>query len=143
MTMSARPPGDPAGPRQLVFPTYEQTIAFHQALVARLGMGASGVSSEPKLRAALDRARQAAQSQRGDIVMLASFLLFGLVREKPFLKANAETGVALTLAFLLRNGGVVLAPDEEVAGVGLGVAEGGVYVGMVEQWLRDSLRRIR
>ena len=132
--------GEPARPPN--YPTYDQTVAFHHALMQRLGMGESGVSNEMKLRAALDRTLQAAQGQRGDLVMLTSFLMFNLIREKPFEKGNAETGLALALAFLLRNGGVVMAPEEEVAGVGIGVLEGGIYVGMVEQWLRDSVRRM-
>lgn len=135
--------GEPARQPPPAYPTYDQTVSFHYALMERLGLGQSGVANEAKLRAALDRTLQAAQGQRGDLVMLASFLMFNMIREKPFEKGNAETGVALSLAFLLRNGGMVMAPDEEVAGVGIGVLEGGVYVGMVEQWLRDSIRRMR
>ncbi len=134
--------GEPSRSMPPAYPTYDQTVSFHHALMARLGLGESSVANEAKLRAALDRTLQAAQGQRGDLVMLTAFLLFNLIREKPFVKGNAETGVALALAFLLRNGGMAMAPDEEVAGVGIGVLEGGVYVGMVEQWLRDSVRRM-
>ena len=63
-----------------------------------------------------------------------------LIRDKPFGKGNTQTGIALTLAFLLRNGAMVVAPEEEIAGVGLGIAQGEVYAGMVEMWLRDSVR---
>lgn len=133
--------GEPTRPP--AYPTYEQAVAFHSVLMERLGLGEGGVANEVKLKSALDRTLQAAQGQRGDLVMVASFLMFNLIREKPFVKGNAETGIALALAFLLRNGGMVAAPDEEVAGVGIGVMEGGIYVGMVEQWLRDSVRRMR
>jgi prophage maintenance system killer protein len=135
--------GEPPRSVPPAWPTYDQTVAFHHLLMERLGLGESGVASETKLKAALDRALQAGQGQRGDLVMLAAFILFNMAREKPFVKGNAETAVALAIAFLLRNGGVVAAPDEEVAGVGIGVSEGGIYVGMVEQWLRDSVRRLQ
>jgi len=135
--------GEPARQTPPAWPTYDQTVAFHHNLVEKLGLGESGVANEAKLRAALERTLAAGQGQRGDLVMLASFLMFNMIREKPFMKGNAETGIALSLAFLLRNGGMVMAPDEEVAGVGIGVMDGGIYVGMVEQWLRDSMRRMR
>jgi prophage maintenance system killer protein len=73
-------------------------------------------------------------------VSLAAFLLFGLIRDKPFGTANTQTALALMLAFLVRNGAVVDAPDEELAGVCIGVAQGEVYAGMVEMWLRDCAR---
>jgi prophage maintenance system killer protein len=122
------------------FPDVPQAIAFHQLLMERLGIGELEAADENRLRSTLDRAHSTVQHQRGDVVTLASFLLFGLIRDKPFGKGSTQTGIALTLAFLLRNGVVVVAPEEEIAGVGLGIAAGEVYAGMVEMWLRDSAR---
>lgn len=133
MTEGPAPPG---------YPDYEQAVAFHQELTQRLGGSATEALNESRLRATLDRAQTVAQQQRGDIVTLAAFLLFGLIRDQPFGKGSTRTGVALALAFLLRNGIVVVAPDEEIAGVGLGIAQGDVYVGMVDMWLRDSVRML-
>lgn len=109
----------------------------------RLHIEAPGTPTESRLRASLDRAQSVAQQQRGDIVTLAAFLLFGLVRDQPFGNGSTQTGVALTLAFLARNGIAVAAPQEEIAGVGLGIAQGEVFVGMVDMWLRDSVRPFR
>jgi prophage maintenance system killer protein len=122
------------------FPDVPQAIAFHQLLMQRLGIGDLDSPDENRLRSTLDRAHSTVQHQRGDVVTLASFLLFGLIRDKPFGKGSTQTGIALTLAFLLRNGVVVVAPEEEIAGVGVGIASGEVYAGMVEMWLRDSAR---
>lgn len=122
------------------FPDGEQAVAFHRALMERLGLDPSGAVNEAGLRASLERAQQMGQGQRADVVSLAAFLLFGLIRDKPFETANTQTGLALTLAFLIRNGVAVEAPDEELAGVSIGVAQGEVYAGMVEMWLRDSAR---
>jgi len=110
--------------------------------MARLGLDASGAVNEAGLRASLERAQQMGQGQRADAVSLAAFLLFGLIRDKPFETANTQTALALMLAFLIRNGVAVEAPDEELAGVSIGVAQGEVYAGMVEMWLRDSARPI-
>jgi len=122
------------------FPDVAQSIAFHNALMERLGVTDLDAPDENRLRSTLERAHGTVQHQRGDIVTLGSFLLFGLIRDKPFGKGSTQTGIALTLAFLLRNGAAVVAPEEEIAGVGLGIAQGEVYAGMVEMWLRDSCR---
>jgi prophage maintenance system killer protein len=126
--------------RSFPYPDAVQAIAFHEALMQRLGITDLDVPDEAKVRSSLERAAGTVQHQRGDIVTLASFLLFGLIRDKPFGKGSTQTGLALTLAVLLRNGVAVVAPEEEIAGVGLGIASGEVYAGIVEMWLRDSAR---
>jgi len=127
----------------LVYPEFEQAVAFHNALQQRLGSDDAGAIDEPRLRSTLERARQVVEQQRGDIVTIASFLLFGLVKDQAFGPGSARTGLALTLALLLRNGVAVMAPEEELAGVVLGIAQGEVYAGMVEMWLRDAARPLR
>jgi prophage maintenance system killer protein len=119
----------------LAFPDYHQAVAFHESLMQRLGRPQSAVD-ENKLRQALERAQMVTQ-QRGDIIAVAAFLLFGLIRDQPFGTDSTEAGLALTLAFLLRHGVGVEAPDEELAGISLGISEGEVYAGMVEMWLRE------
>ena len=126
----------------LAYPDVDLVVAFHRQLMQRLGQGEPGAVDEPRLKSILDRAMSAARDQRGDIVWLTAYLLFELVRGKPFAKANTQTAIALTLAFLHRNGITLAVPPEEMAGVGLGVSQGGVYVAMVEMWLRDSMRRL-
>jgi prophage maintenance system killer protein len=127
----------------LVYPELEQAVAFHNTLLLRLGEQPTTPVDEARLRSTLDRARQMVDQQRGDIVTIASFLLFGLIKDKGFGDQSTRTGLALTLAFLLRNGVAVMAPEEEIAGVALGIAAGEVYAGMVEMWLRESARPIR
>lgn len=124
----------------LIYPDYEQAVAFHRALLQRLGAEPAGAIDEPRLRSTLERARQVVEQQRGDIVTIASFLLFGLVKDQAFGAGSTRTGLALTLAFLLRNGAAIVAPDEEVAGVAIGIQQGEVYAGMVEMWMRESAR---
>ena len=127
----------------LIYPEFEQVVAFHHALLERLGAAPSGAIDEPRLRSTLERSKQVVEQQRGDIVTIASFLLFGLIKDQAFGPGSTRTSVALTLAFLLRNGVAIIAPDEELAGVGLGIEQGEVYAGMVEMWLRDCARPLR
>jgi prophage maintenance system killer protein len=125
------------------FPDYDQAIAFHAILMERLGVQDPDAVDEPKLRSALNRSQAAAQNGRGDVVTVAAFLFFELIRGRAFGSRSTQTGIALMLAFLLRNGVAVSAENEEIAGVGRGIARGEVYTGVVEQWLRESVRRIQ
>ena len=135
-----QPPPSQSAPA-FAYPDVDQTVAFHAALLERLALGEPGEVDRNRLKSTLDRAINAARDQKGDILWLASYLMFELVRGKPFAKANTQTGVALTLAFLQRNGIMVTVPDEEIAGVGVAITSGGIYVAMLEMWLRDSVRR--
>jgi prophage maintenance system killer protein len=122
------------------FPDYEQVVAFHEALMERLGLENEGITNEARLRGTLERARTVAQGGRGDLVTMASFLIFGLIRDQCFGKASIQTGIALTLAFLYRNGVALMTEQEEIAGLGLGIAQGEVFAGMIEMWMRECIR---
>lgn len=122
------------------YPDAAQAMAFHTMLMERLSVEDPGTVDQAKLRSSLDRAAQMIQGGRGDIISLAAFLLFGLVRDKAFGERSTQTGVALTLAVLARNGVALAVDPEEVAGLGLAVAQGEVFAGMLEMWLRESAR---
>ncbi len=134
-----RPPQQ-QGPA-LAYPDLEQAVAFHQELARRLGAQDWGPVNEGKLKSALERARDTVQHQRGDLITIAAFLFFGLVRDTPFGKGSTETGLALVLAFLMRHGVMIDTEDEELAGLTLAVADGQVFAGMLEQWMREYTGR--
>lgn len=122
---------------QMAYPDYDQAVAFHENLARRLGATDWGPINEGRLRSSLERAKDAVQHQRGDLITIAAFMFFGLVRDAPFGKGSTETGLALTLAFLMRHGVGLDAEDEELAGISLGVAQGEVFAGMIEMWMRE------
>lgn len=130
------------GRRPFVYPELDQAVAFHKALMNKVGRKSTDEVDEAKLKSTLERSMAVAQG-RGDILTLAAFLMYGLIRDEPFGAGSAQTGMALTLAFLLRNGVAVMAPDDEIAGVAIGIGRGEVFVGMVEMWLRESARPFR
>lgn len=127
---------------RMAYPDFEQAVAFHRALRARYGLDATGEVNETRLRATLERSRQVVDQQRGDIITIASFLLYGLIKDQAFGPGSTRTSLALTLAFLLRNGAAIVAPDEELAGISIGIEEGEVYAGMVEMWMREMARPV-
>lgn len=133
-----RPPGQAP---QMAFPDVDQAVAFHHELARRMGATDWGPINEAKLKGCLERSRDTVQHQRGDIITIAAFMMFGLIRDAPFGKGSTETGLALTMAFLMRHGVLIDAEDEEVAGISLGMADGQVFAGMVEMWMREYAGR--
>jgi len=124
------------------YPDVDQAVRFHYELMQRLGKEVTEPPNEAKVKSTLDRAIQMAQTQRGDMISLTAFLLYGLIRDKPFGPGSAQTGMALTMAFLLRNGAMLIASDDEVAGVAMSIGRGEVFIGMLEPWLRESIRSL-
>jgi prophage maintenance system killer protein len=126
----------------MAYPDYDQSVALHHELMRRLGVEEYEEHNEQLLRNALERAQR--MGERGDIVAYTSSLMFELVRNKPFgERRSAQTGMAITLAFLARHGIGVTVPNEEIVGVAYAIESGQVYVGMLEMWLRNSLGSIR
>jgi prophage maintenance system killer protein len=124
------------------YPDVDQAVRFHYELMQRLGKEVTEPPNEAKVKSTLDRAIQMAQTQRGDMISLTAFLLYGLIRDKPFGPGSGQTGMALTMAFLLRNGAMLIASDDEVAGVAMSIGRGEVFIGMLEPWLRESIRSL-
>jgi prophage maintenance system killer protein len=130
-------------PAGMAYPEYEQAVAFHHALMERLEITDAEEPNEQKLRQALDRARTLGGAQRGDLVMTACALMFELIKSEAYGKYSMQGGMALTLAFLLRHGAAVNTEDDELVGVAYAIAEGKVFVGMLDQWLRSTLSAVR
>ena len=124
------------------YPDVDQAVRFHYELMQRLGKEVTEPPNEAKVKSTLDRAIQMVQTQRGDMIALTAFLLYGLIRDKPFGPGSGQTGMALTMAFLLRNGAMLIASDDEVAGVAMSIGRGEVFIGMLEPWLRESIRSL-
>jgi prophage maintenance system killer protein len=131
------------GPRpKMAYPDYAQSVALHRELMQRLRVEEYEEPNEQLLKNALSRAER--MGERGDIVAYTSALMFELVRGKPFgERRSAQTGMAITLAFLARHGIGLNVPNEEIVGVAYAIESGQVYVGMLEMWLRNSLGSIR
>jgi len=129
--------------RDYALPEVSQALALYGELMSRLHVVDAPSADEPKLKMALDRARQYADRQRGDILTLAGPLLFELIKAKPFGNRSEQAGLVLTLAFLMRHGVVIAAPPEDLANICAGISGGQLYMGMLDQWMRECARVLR
>jgi prophage maintenance system killer protein len=97
---------------------------------------------ETRLKLALDRATEYAQRQRGDIITVAGPMLYELVKAKPFGSRSNQAAMALTLTFLMRHGVVIAAPMEDLVEVSAAISGGQIYLGVLDQWMRESARLV-
>ena len=108
------------------YPDVDQAIRFHYELMQRLGKEVTEAPNEARVKSSLDRAIQMAQTQRGDMVSLTAFLMYGLIRDKPFGPGSAQTGMALTMARDLGSLGirvVAVAPSLFSTGITQGIPD--------------------
>ena len=125
----------------IIFPDVPQAIAFHKELMERLGRTDAAEVDRQAPTAVLGRMNEIIKSGEGDLFWVAAEFFFDSVRTQPFGSGSNQTAVALMLAFLLRNGIFIAPPDEEeIMGLVQAVADGAVYIAMVEEWLRQCAR---
>ena len=83
-----------------LYPSVDEVLAAHARLIAVFG-GAQGIRDRGALEAAL------AKPQSGyyeDIIQQAAALIESLSENHPFVDGNKRTAIAVTAAFLRRNG---------------------------------------
>ena len=119
------------------FLTLDEVLSLHADLIARYG-GSERVRDLELLASAV-----AMPAATFDGVLLhatleeqAAAYLFHLVKNHPFVDGNKRTGLMAMLAFLGLNGGRLDAPDNDLADLVLGVAEGRISKAEVAVFVR-------
>jgi len=75
-----------------------------------------------------------------DLVELAALYTAGLVRNHPFVDGNKRTGFAIGIAFLLLNGFVFQASEEDATQAVLALAAGDLDEAGYVSWLRSNAK---
>ncbi len=113
-------------------------LATHDRLLADHG-GAEGLRDAGLLESALARPRQHYAYSSPDIIELGAIYTTGIVRNHPFVDGNKRTGFATGVAFLLLNGVVLQAAEEEAAQAVLALAAGDLDEAGYAAWLRANV----
>ena len=117
-------------------------LAAHDRLLAAHG-GAQGLRDAGLLESALARPRQHYAYSSPDIIELAAIYTVGIVRNHPFVEGNKRTGFATGIAFLLLNGFVFQATEEDATRAVLALAAGDLDETAYAAWLRSNVKRRR
>ncbi len=91
------------------FPTIEEVIEFHDALISEFG-GATGVRDEGALASAIMRPQM---GYYDTLIEEAAALMESLAMNHPFVDGNKQTAFAVTEAFLRMNGYFIECDSEE------------------------------
>lgn len=118
---------------------YPEAVAFHIRLMRRLGENRFGVDHKGLIASALARPQQAAVYEDADLIRQAATLLYGLIKNHPWLGGNKRTASFLMKLFLRRNGLLLAASLEEEIAMVYEVEADRWKVDEIETWLRQNV----
>jgi death on curing protein len=125
-----------------VYIKYEEAVLIHFLLMRKLRETRYGIDSKNLIESALARPQNAAVYQNADIIRQAATLLFGLIKNHPWLGGNKRTATTLLRRFLELNGyrkNWTIAEQIEMV---LAVEADKWKVDEIENWLRNRVEKI-
>ncbi|MGN0649584.1 MAG: type II toxin-antitoxin system death-on-curing family toxin [Oscillospiraceae bacterium] len=116
--------------------TQQQITKIHTALIGAAG-GSDGVREAGLLESALESPFQTFDGADiyPSVLQKAARLGFSLAANHPFVDGNKRIGVHAMLVFLALNGTAVEYTQNELIGVGLGLADGSMRYDDLYAWL--------
>lgn len=123
-----------------VYLTYEEAVLIHIGLMRALGETRYGVDFRDLVESALARPRNAAIYTNAEIIGQAATLLFGLIKNHPWLGGNKRTATTLMRRFLELNGYQKNWTIPEQIELVLAVESDQWKVAEIEKWLRLRVR---
>lgn len=114
-------------------------LAVHEEQLAQHG-GGVGLRDEGLLESALARPIDlAAYDSAADAAALAAAYAFGIAKNHPFIDGNKRTAFVAMELFLMDNGYVLTASDEDALMTMLRLAAGEMDEGEYAAWIRANL----
>lgn len=126
----------------VVYVTYEEAVEAHIELMQYLGETRFGVFDHTLIKSALARPTWAAKYVEADLEAQAATLLYGLIKNHPWVGGNKRTATALTDMFLQRNGLEIIAAVDEVVELVLAVEADKWLLPEIENWMRQHVQHV-
>ena len=117
---------------------HETVLAMHEEQLSEHG-GGTGVRDHGLLESALMRPQQLAHYGNADIAQLAAAYGFGLAKNHPFVDGNKRVAFTVTETFLVLNGVILTAKDEDCVTTMLQLAAGEIDENDFADWLRRNI----
>lgn len=110
---------------EMHYPTAEETLVLHAETMGLPSLQAlDNVRDLGLLESALARPRNAATGEDASLVEQAATLMWGLIRNHPFVDGNKRTAYVVTQTFLRSNGATIEASEDEIFEFVVSIAEG-------------------
>ena len=122
--------------------TYVEAVWLHIRLMRRLGETRYGVSNRHLVESALARPQQAAAFEGADLLRQAATLLYGLIKNHPWVGGNKRTATVLVEYFLSRNKMELAATTKDVIDLSLSVESDKWKIDEIEVWLRQHCKEV-
>jgi death on curing protein len=126
----------------VIYLTYVEAVWLHIRLMRRLGETRYGVSNRHLVESALVRPQQAAAFESADLLRQAATLLYGLIKNHPWVGGNKRTATVLVEYFLARNDVELAATTKDVIDLSLSVESDKWKVDEIEVWLRQHCKEV-
>ena len=126
----------------VVYLSFPEAVLIHIVLMRSLGETRYGVFDRSLIESALARPRQVATYGQADVHAQAASLLFGLIKNHPWVGGNKRTATALTQIFLRRNGYRIVATLNEVLELVHAVENDRWLTDEIESWLREHTTKL-
>jgi death-on-curing protein len=127
---------------ETVYLKYTDAVLIHIRLMQALGESRVGVEFRDLIESALERPRNSALYENGDIVRQAASLCFGLIKNHPWRGGNKRTATTLMRRFLEINGYRKAWTTAEQIELVLAVESDMWKVEEIEKWLREKTRKL-
>ena len=126
-----------------IYLTYAEAVVAHIELMHLCGETRYGVFDRSLVESALARPRQAATYSNADIYAQAATLLFGFVKNHPWVGGNKRTATVLVDLFLNKNGFEIIASQEDLVELVLEIEEDRWQALEIDQWLRVHVQAVK
>ena len=126
---------------EIVYLKYEEAVLIHFALMRKLGEIRYGIDHKDLVQSALARPQNAAIYANADIVRQSATLLFGLIKNHPWLGGNKRTATTLLQKFLELNGCQKNWTTAEQIELVLSIESDKWNVDEIENWLRVRVKQ--
>ncbi len=104
-----------------IYVTYAEAVWLHIRLMRYLREERYGIFNRSLVESTLARPQQAAALENADLVRQAATLLYGLVKNHPWVGGNKRTATVVVEYFLFRNGLELVAATKDLIELTLSV----------------------
>jgi death on curing protein len=127
---------------KIIYLNYAEAVLIHLRLMQALGETRYGVDFRELIDSALSRPKHSAIYENADLIRQSATLLFGLVKNHPWLGGNKRTATTLLQRFLEQNGYQKNWTNAEQLQLVLAVESDAWKVDEIEDWLRNRAVKV-